>query len=115
MKNPTPQEFRYTLTLDNSGIVTLTQGDEELWESANDAAFIDRFGDEVVESGDLDDVAAWLEEHNYLPPRVDLDIVDETADDDEDTGVGNGRGEDYTDDEPGEIDEDFSDPDSRKD
>ena len=83
MINPAPGEFRYTVTLYNSGVVTLAQGDEEMWTSEGDDAFIERFGDEVVESGDLDDVAAWLEEHNYLPPGVEMDIVDETDSDEE--------------------------------
>lgn len=81
--NTAPEEFAYTVILQESGEVSLIMGDEGLWTSLNDAAFIDHFGDETVESGDLDDVVAWLQEHNYLPPGAIVDIEDETGDDDE--------------------------------
>lgn len=69
---------RYELTLTEAGQCMLTLDDELMWSSDGDDDFVEEFG-EVVESGEIEDVAAWLVDEGYIPPRVEIDFADETV------------------------------------
>ena len=56
-----------------------------MWSSDGDDEFCEEFG-ETVESEELNDVAGWLVDEGYIPPKVTIDIVDESIEPGEDSG-----------------------------
>jgi hypothetical protein len=62
--------------------VTLTCGGEVMWTSDGDAEFLEEFGEEVVDYNDdeqLDDVIGWLVDYEYIPPSVEVDILEDNG------------------------------------
>ena len=74
--------FDYELTLRLDGTVALTQGGEVIWTSDNDDEFLEEFGEEVFTDEDADDIIGYLTDEGYIPPRVDVHVVDECDSDD---------------------------------
>jgi hypothetical protein len=58
------------------GTCALMDGDELLWSSDNDDEYLGEF-DASIDSDDIDDVLAWLEENEYIEPDETIDITDE--------------------------------------
>lgn len=69
--------FEYELVIRHDGTLALTQGGEVMWTSDNDDDFSEEFGEEVFDADDADDVLDYLEENDYIPPDVEVSIVDE--------------------------------------
>lgn len=111
MGTPAPTEFAYELVLYRDGSCVLTMGGDIMWSADDDPDFLAEFGDEIVESEDLDLIADWLEEHGDVPPGVEIGVVDETdegpgdEDDDEDDDEDEDDTEPYTEDEPEDEDD----------
>ena len=95
----------YELTLDDTG-VTLTQGGEVMWVSPHDDEFVQQFGADDITGEELDEVASWLVENQYLPPGVEVHFVDEIDGDDWMDNV------DVSEDLPGEDDDEEGDEDA---
>jgi hypothetical protein len=70
--------FEYEFILSETGSASLTQGGELMWSSDNDDDFWEEFGEEVLTTEDIDEVLEWLEDEGYLPPRVEVNVIDET-------------------------------------
>jgi len=71
----------YELLVSKSG-ATLTCGGEVMWTSDGDDAFLEEFGEEVIDYDDdeqLDDVIGWLVDQGYVPPSVEVDILEDTG------------------------------------
>ena len=90
--------YDYELILTEAGACILQMDDEVMWTSDDDEEFQEEFGD-LIGSDTLNDVAAWLVDAGYLPPRVPLLIRDETMDAPEESGWFKGLGGDNADDD----------------
>ena len=75
-----PEEVRYEVLLRDDGTAMLTCGGEVMWSSDGDDEFAEDFGDELIDSEDIPDLIDWLTDSGYLPPGVEPDIEDESAD-----------------------------------
>jgi len=76
---------RYELLLTDTGQCLLTLDGETMWSSDGDDDFTEEFG-QLIESNELNDVAAWLVSEGYIPPRVEIDVVDESIEPGEESG-----------------------------
>ena len=78
--------MNYELLLTDAGKAILSGDGDVLWSSDGDAEFAEEFDGEMLDSGELEDVAAWLVDAGYLPPGVELDLIDESIEESEDSG-----------------------------
>ena len=78
--------MKYELLLTDAGKAILSGDGDVLWSSDGDAEFAEEFDGEMLDSGELEDVAAWLVDAGYLPPGVELDLIDESIEESEDSG-----------------------------
>jgi hypothetical protein len=74
--------FEYELTLDTAGNVMLTQGSELMWTSEHDDEFKEDWGSDDITGEELEEVATWLVDEEYLPPGVEVHFVSEPDNDD---------------------------------
>ncbi len=75
-------DMDYELVIDDAGTATLTLGGEVLWTSDADDDFAEEFPDTIIEFDDkdqTDDVIEWLTEEGYLPPGVDVDVIEDNS------------------------------------
>ena len=71
-------DVAYELLITAEGGYILTQGGEVMWSGDDDDDFAESFGLEMAgDDEEADDVLDWLEDEGYLPPKVDVTIVDE--------------------------------------
>ena len=74
-------DVAYELVIGQEGNATLTCGGEVMWTSDNDDEFAEEC-DLVIDYDDdeqLDEVIAWLVDHDYVPPDVQVDICEEES------------------------------------
>jgi hypothetical protein len=70
----------YELVISKAGGATLTCGGEVMWTSDGDTAYLGEFGEELIDFDDdeqLDSVIDWLVAEGYVPPKVEVDILEE--------------------------------------
>jgi len=73
--NIAPVEFAYELVYDQ-GSVSLQLGGEVLWVSIHDDEFAEDFGSDALTVVELPDVIDWLRDEGYIPPRLEVDVID---------------------------------------
>jgi hypothetical protein len=73
---------KYEFVLYGDSSAALTLDGEVMWSSDNDEEFLAEF-DEVITSDEIDGVIDWLEGEGYIPPGVEVDIVDYSGEDDD--------------------------------
>src|SRR5271154_6502731 len=72
-------DIEYELVIAGDGTAALTCGGEMLWSCDGDEEYEREFGKEPIDIEDdelIDDVIDWLVEQGYMPPGVELDVVD---------------------------------------
>jgi len=74
--------FDYEIIIRLDGTAALTQGGEVMWTSDNDDDFLEEFGEEVFTNQDADDIVGYLTDEGYIPPRVNVHVIDECDSDD---------------------------------
>jgi hypothetical protein len=75
-------DVQYELLVSAEG-ATLTCGGEVMWTSDGDEGYAEEFGGEALAVEDeeqMDDLLGWLVDEGYVPPGVDVDILEETED-----------------------------------
>lgn len=69
----------YELIIGDDGSAILTLDSETLWTSDGDDNFAETF-DEVIEHDDAGDVLDWLVDEGYIPPEIDVSVIDDAGD-----------------------------------
>lgn len=89
---------KWELCIYTAGSAVLTdETGETVWASDDDDDFATEF-DEALSFDDGDDIAEWLDDNNYLPEGVALEIVE---------SAGDGFDDDSDEDDDSDDDEDF--------
>ena len=97
-------DIDYELVIDDAGGCTLTCGGEVMWVSDADDEFAEEFG-ELIEYDDDEqtgEVIEWLVDRGYVPPGVDVNIV---QDDSAETGNYRALDDDDDDDDDDDAEE----------
>jgi hypothetical protein len=69
----------YELVVSHDGTAALTCGGEVMWTSDGDDAYLEEFGEELIDFEDneqLDAIIDFLVRQGYVPPAVEVDIID---------------------------------------
>jgi hypothetical protein len=76
-----PDEFVYELVIDEAGTCVLTCGGEILWTSDDDDEFAEEFPDRIEydDEEQTGEVIEWLESQGYIPPNVEITIVEDDS------------------------------------
>ncbi len=75
-------DIDYELVIDDAGACVLTCGGEVIWTSDADDDFAEAFPDMLIEYDDeeqIADVLDWLVSAGYVPPGVDVDVVEDDS------------------------------------
>ena len=76
-----PVDMAYELVIGDDGSCVLTCGGDVTWTSDDDDEFAEEFA-ELIEYDDEEqtgELVEWLVEQGYIPPGVEVDIVEDDS------------------------------------